>query len=72
MIRFITRYNLVDVNEGTQDPEVWDMVPAKRGVYVEYDDHMAVVRELKREIAILKGLPTGEDPPASPQMPDGY
>jgi hypothetical protein len=71
MIRFITRYNLVDVNEGTQDPEVWDMVPAKRGVYVEYDDYMVVVRELKREIAHLKGEHSGEDPPASSQMPDG-
>jgi hypothetical protein len=68
----ITRYDLVDLNEGTQEPEAWDMAPAKRGVYVEYEDHMAVVRELKREIAILKGLPTGEDPPASPHMPDGY
>lgn len=50
----ITRYDLVDLNEGTQEPEAWDMAPAKRGVYVEYDDHMAVVRDLKREIDRLK------------------
>lgn len=72
MANKITRYDLTDLNEGTQDPEAWDMVPAKHGVYVEYEDHMAVVRELKREIADLKGLHSGEDPPASPQMPDGY
>lgn len=54
MIRKIARYDMVDLNEGTQEPEAWSMEPAKHGVYVEYQDHLAVVSALKAEIERLK------------------
>lgn len=50
----ITRYDMVDLNEGTQEPEAWDMAPARFGVYVEYQDHKEIVDALKAEIARLK------------------
>jgi hypothetical protein len=54
VIHKITRYDLVDLNEGTQEPEAWDMAPAKHGVYVEYDDHKRIVDALNAEIKRLK------------------
>jgi hypothetical protein len=51
----IKRWDLTDLNDGTQDPEAWDMAEAKYGVYVEYDDHKKIVEALQAEIEKLKG-----------------
>jgi hypothetical protein len=51
----IKRWQLEDVNEGTQEPQDWDMVPSKFGVYVEFDDHKKIVEALQAEIDRLKG-----------------
>ncbi len=55
MIPKIQRWDLTDLNAGTQEPETWDMAPAPYGVYVEYDDHKKIVQALQAEIEKLKG-----------------
>ena len=55
MIPKIKRWDMTDLNADTLDPEAWDMVEAKHGVYVEYDDHKAIVEALLAKIKALKG-----------------